>query len=161
MIESKITYDWKRIIETCYNSDSEMLEKFHILAPTDVQTAVKHTLKTLSKASDTGTIKIYECTAEEKFMGYFGIEVIPIQNEGKIQALTGFFIMPEFRTKEYKQAFIEHIKDQFPSRSILTYIFTKNTRARGFFARYGGNVLDTITNLIDGVGEVEYKLIIC
>lgn len=161
MIESQITYDWKRVIETCYNSDPEMISKFHILAPTDVEKAVQHTLKTLFKASYTGTIKIYECAFDRKFMGYFGLEIIPIQNEGKIQVLTGFFIMPEFRTDECKKEFVDHLREQFPSKSILTYIFSKNTRARGFFARHGGQVLNTITNLIDGVGEAEYKLIVC
>lgn len=161
MITAELTYDWKKVIETCYESDSDMLDKFHILAPTDLQTAVQHTLKTLFKASDTGTIKIFECKVGETFSGYYGLEIITIQEEGRMQVMTGFFIMPEFRTPEYKKAFMEHLREQFPHKSVLTYIFSKNKRARGFLAQHGGKVLDTITNLIDGVGEAEYKLIVC
>jgi hypothetical protein len=161
MITSEITYEWKRVIETCYRSDADLTEKYHILAPVTPEEAIKHTCGVFSKAADTNKFEMYECRWNGEFMGYYGLEILIIQNVGKIQVLTGFFVMPDYRTDEIKKAFLEHVKSKFPSGKILTYIFSKNKRARGFFARNGGEVIETITNLIDGVGEAEYKLIVC
>lgn len=42
----KRTKDYERIIRACYSSDESLLLKHHIIAPTTLEEAINHTLKT-------------------------------------------------------------------------------------------------------------------
>jgi RimJ/RimL family protein N-acetyltransferase len=92
-------------------------------------------------------------------MGYFGLEVITIPNLGRIQMVTGFFLCPKYRTKKFKQMFIDTIKETFPQGRFMTSVFSKNERAIRFFKEFGGEIINTNKAIVEGVGEAEYNLI--
>jgi hypothetical protein len=152
--------NWAKTIVQCYNSDPDLIEKFHVLAPTDKTEATAHTIHTFMQMADTSSFEVFDCYVNKVFSGYFGIQVIAVPAVGKVQFLSGFFIMPEFRTDEYKKQFIKSIKKRFPNNKIMTVIFNKNTRAIRFFEKLGGKVQETGSGIVEKAGEMEYSIIV-
>jgi len=143
------TQNYGEVIEKCYSSDQELLDKFHILAPTTMGEALVHTVSVFINCATSGGYEMFKCEVDGNFAGYFGLEKAQI-GDGTIQLLTGFFIMPEYRTRPFRYKFLRVIKGKFPENKILTLIYDKNQRAVKFFKRNGGKVISVIEQEVNG-----------
>ena len=120
------------VISACYETDPDLLERYHVLAPVDLQTAINHTVQQFLKSSEMGFYTMYELRIDGNLVGYFGREV-PHKN---MQLLCGFFILPKYRTKEVMLKFWRIVRSKF-EKEIWTYIFDKNTRAVQYLTKKG------------------------
>ena len=129
------TYKWKDVVLKCYETDQDLLDKFHILAPANLQEAVNHTCQTFVDISNKGVFEMFEATLDDVFIGYFAVEHVTVPY-GKLRLLNGFFLLPEYRKPDVKKAFIECVRKKFPN-GILTGLYSKNERAIKFFKKMG------------------------
>lgn len=125
MYDISKTTDFESVIRECYNSDSELIEKYHIMAPTTLDKAVDKTVEDFKGAA---TFSMYRIDKNGKLLAYFGRE------KTKLVTLTGFFIMPEFRTKEFVTDFWRIVRSKMPS-TFYCAVFTKNERAIKFLKK--------------------------
>lgn len=125
------------IITKCYESDVDLIEKYHVLAPSSKEQAAEHTIKILDQSLQMGMLTMYEINSDDKFAGYFCREQL-----GGIQLITGFFIMPEFRNSEFIKRFWKIVLSKF-NGSIFIYLYEKNTRAIAFIKKRGFKLFDS------------------
>lgn len=123
---AKKTNDIKRVIADCYKTDEELIAKYHKLAPTTFAEAVLHTVSSLNSIKH--ELVIYELFCDDEFSGYYGVQ------NGKI--LTGFFILPKFRTKDFILKFWRIVKSKFKG-SMFCGLYGHNTRAINFIKKTG------------------------
>ncbi len=139
-MKAKFTKNRQRVIETCYAADPELIEKYHIMAPTNVKNAVRHTLSVFLKSDK---FKMYELIEKGNFVGYIGVE------ETDIKYIQGFFIMPQYRNKEIFDKFFEIISHVVGDGAYIP-VYEKNERAILFLernkCRFVRTVLDKETN---------------
>lgn len=157
------THKWNKVISDCYKTDQSLLDNYHILAPTTLNEAISHTCKTFLDISNRALFEMFECTLDDKFIGYFGVEHISLSG-GKIQMLNGFFLLPEYRTKEVKEAFLKCISKKITDgKGFITGIYSKNERAIRFFESMGAEIISKEKVFIDinnEPTEVEYVIIV-
>lgn len=125
------------VIEKCYQSDTELIEKYHVLAPVSMEKACDHTIKILEQSMRMDMLTMYEMNVDGRFAGYFCREEL-----AGIQLITGFFIMPEFRNSRFVNKFWKIVLSKFVG-SIFIYLFEKNTRAIKFVKRRGFKLFDS------------------
>jgi hypothetical protein len=130
----KLTKDYERIIRTCYSSDESLLLKHHIIAPTTLEEAIKHTLKTFL---DTPKLFMYELSNKGRFSGYIAIE------ETDVKFVKGFFLMPEYRTESGKSEFVDCMKRLL--KTVIVPIYAKNIRANRFLMGNKFNFVKQLT----------------
>src|SRR5688572_4214513 len=118
-MKAKLTKNRQQIIERCYESDPELIEKYHIMAPTTTKLAVRHTLSVFLKSDK---FKMYELVEKGNFVGYIGVE------ETDIRYLNGFFIMPQYRNKEIFDKFFEIVR-HVVGNNVFIPVYSKNERA--------------------------------
>lgn len=126
----------EEIIDLCYRTDKEVLDKYHVLAPTTFEEAKKHTIWTLNMGSN---MVINELSIDNELVGYFGEEHV----DTGLTYLTGFFILPKFRTKEVIKKFWKIVQSKF-GKTIFTYLYEKNSRAIKFVERRGFILVNTM-----------------
>lgn len=143
------TKDYEDVIEKCYSSDKDLLDKYHILAPTTLKDAVSNTLSVFVNCGATGGYEMFKCEVDGNFAGYFGLERQKM-GDGVLQMLTGFFLLPEYRRRSVRYKFLRVIKGKFPQGKILTLIYDKNERAMKFLKRNGGKVISRFEHDIKG-----------
>jgi hypothetical protein len=157
-IHEELTENWFDTIKECYNGDDDLINKYHILAPTTLDLAVANTVKTLIEAGMTNKFNLYSVFWKGKLMGYYGIE-IAIVAQGKVPMLTGFCIKKQFRQNEMKKKFFDLVREHFVEKNILTAIYDKNERALNYICKSGGQVLHKANVLVDGVGKADFHLV--
>jgi len=128
--------NYEDVISRCYATDQELIDKYHVLAPVDLEDAIKDTVSVFANAHELSKFTFYEIHKGNNLVGYFGIE-----NLNGIALLSGYFIMPEYRTKEFLIQFMRIVKSKLPS-TFFTALYEKNVRAEKFlkknnFVRYG------------------------
>lgn len=128
MVAQKVL-DYKNIITDCFATDPELLEKWHICSPASLEHCVENTINALKQ----NQVSVYKLTINEKVIGYFGQEYF--NNQGY---LTGFFIKPEYRTKEYILEFWNILNHEFNNKPYYCGIYKINTPALKFLQRAGG-----------------------
>lgn len=111
------------VIVNCYQTDSDLTSKFHILAPASLSSCIDRTVSDLMF----NDVNVYKLTDGDEFIGYFG----DIGSEW----LTGFFVMPSKR-KSHSVKVWETIKSHF-NGEFKTSIFAKNTRAAKYLKKNG------------------------
>lgn len=153
------TKNYGEIIEKCYSSDQELLDKFHILAPTTLEKALVNTVSVFINCATSGGYEMFKCEVDGEFAGYFGLERQKV-GDGVLQLLTGFFVMPKFRERSYRYKFLRVIKGKFPQGRILTLIYDKNERAMKFFKRNGGRVISVFEQEVNGNIEKANLLVV-
>jgi hypothetical protein len=145
-MKAKLTHNYQSVIDRCYSSDKDLLDKWHIIAPTTLNQASLHTLIVFNTSSK---FKMYELTEKGRFIGYFGT------TETDIKYVQGFFIMPAFRNKAIYDSFFEKIK-QVLSSTVIIPVYAKNTRACNFLERNNC----TLVHTVEGKDEIKvYKII--
>lgn len=122
----------KEIIEQCYEADGDLCEKYHAIAPDTKRNCITHTLNYAINSGKVSRIEFWELKIQNNFVGYFGQQIFAEKN----YFLFGFFIMPEWRTPEFKQKFWRIVKSKFPNK-IDCMLYSKNTRASKFLKSSG------------------------
>lgn len=158
-ITSEITSKWADTIIECYKTDEKLLSTYHAIAPCSLEEASKHTIDTLLDIANVNKYAMFRVEYDGELMGYYGLEVLPIQGIGKMQMVTGFFLKPKFRSDIFKKMFVSEIRSKFPQEKFMTVILSKNERALRFFMNQGAEVLLKNKALIKGLGEAEYVLL--
>jgi len=118
--------DYKNILTSCFGSDQDLLDNFHVEAPADIETCVK---RTLTDMEGWNTFKFYALNSGGQLAGFFGKEEI-----NGVKYLTSFFLKPEFRTEEYKKEFWRCVKENIGD-DFCTGIYKKNVRADKFLSK--------------------------
>lgn len=121
-MNSKEVIDYKTIILDCFNSDPELIQKWHIESNSSLENCVNRTYTDLKKYK----VNFYKLSIENTLVGYFAIE--------NNKFLTGFFLKPEFRTKDYIIDFWNIVDNKFDN-SYMIGIFKKNEKARNFLLK--------------------------
>lgn len=114
------------IIRNCFETDNDLLSKWHIESPSDLDTCVKRTVDDLKEAN---RFKFYSITEGAEIAGFFGVESV-----GVLPFLTGFFLKPKYRTKIGKEIFWNLVKENIGD-NFMSAIHPKNTRADKFLSK--------------------------
>ena len=133
------------VIVNCYQSDNDLVNKYHVIAGSGLSSCVDRTVYDFVN----NDISIYKVVDNKDFIGYFGEEII----EDEL-FLTGFFIMPQFRTSKTKDSFWNMVINHFNS-DFKIGLYNNNTRAINFLEKQGC-ILDSEVKTQDGVGHI-YK----
>lgn len=120
------------IIEECFATDDELLYKWHIEAPADLDTCVRRTFNDLKNAP---TIQMYAIKENGEIIGFFGTE-----KAGGSNWLTSFFIKPKYRDKDVFDYFWNTVKD-ITGNKYFTAIYEKNERAKKWLEKNGFNLI--------------------
>lgn len=141
--------DLKDILEECFATDLDLLNRYHIEAPAILSTCVKRTYDDLMACDDIVFYKVFE---NNNLIGYFCKEKDKYDNK----YLTGFFLKPVYRKSEYVKRFWD-IVDKEIGEDYLIGLYEKNSRAVKFVERGGGEVF--FRGVDDkGNGFVSYKM---
>lgn len=109
----------KELLTELFATDSELLSKYHILAPNSAEVCAERTFTDLINAD----IKIHLIEKNNEVIGYYGIEGSSF--------LTGFFIKPTHRNKETIERFWKQVDSHF-NKDYFVGLHSKNTRAIDF-----------------------------
>lgn len=146
----KPTSDYRAVIEQCYANDPELLEKYHILAPTDCESAVNDTVLRFVHAQASSKFTMICLYDGNNFFGYFCID-----SRGNDWLLCGFFIMPEYRTSTFIEKFwrvvmqysLKHPLWGKSAQSLYCGLYKQNTRAGQFLEKKGFCLTEKIPSI--------------
>ena len=124
--ERKNKQEWKKILIACFKTDKELITKHHIESGKGLYRCVNKTFEDLSNCEN---LLFYSIKYEGKLCGYFGIE-----NYEDTFFLTGFFIMPKYRNKDFVNIFWEEINKKTDGE-FITGIYKKNDKAKMFLEK--------------------------
>lgn len=114
------SYDMnKELLTKLFATDSDLLSKYHILAPNSAEVCAERTFNDLINAD----VKIHLIEKNNEVIGYYGIEGVAF--------LTGFFLKPEHRNKEMIHYFWNKVDSHF-NKDYFVGLYTRNTRAIDF-----------------------------
>jgi hypothetical protein len=115
----------KEQLTELFNTDPELLSTYHILAPNSAEVCAEKTLGDMNEAN----VDIHLVKKNEEIIGFYGIEKNELYNN-----LTGFFLKPEYRTKENVTELWNKIDENF-DKDYYVGVFSKNTRAIEFLSK--------------------------
>jgi hypothetical protein len=102
-----------------FATDSELLSKYHILAPNSAEVCAERTFNDLQESK----VQVHLIEQNGEVIGYYGIEGTAF--------LTGFFLTPENRTPAMIELFWRRVEKHF-DKDYFVGLYTKNTRAINF-----------------------------
>ncbi len=138
------------ILNDCFETDKELLEKYHVCAPTDLNTCVRKTYYDLKSAEGLKFFALHFTNDEsDEMIGFFG--VIKEENYG---VLFTFFIKPNHRNQNTMDFFFNSIEKEL-GMDYYSAIYLHNTRAQRFLEKNNF----TVMNEIGVVGEKKNALI--
>lgn len=111
-------------VRRAYESDPELIEKWHIIAGSGLDQCVDRTVEDLLNCE---TITFYVVTEDGEFVGYFG-------SEYGGHYMPTIFILPKFRHR--KAAFWKEIEATMAS-TWNAGVYAKNTRCISFYKKMG------------------------
>lgn len=120
--------DLRSALRECFKSDPELLEKWHIAAPADLDACVEKTVED-AKAFDPGSFKFYRVFNKHEIVGYWGTE------HGSYINL--IFVKPKHRTPEFMKMFWDAIQQSLVSDKFATAVYAKNKPAIQFYKKFG------------------------
>lgn len=125
----------KELLAKLFQTDSELLSKYHILAPNSAEVCAERTFNDLEESNV--TIHLIEQNGE--VIGYYGIE-------GKT-FLTGFFLTPENRSPGMVELFWRRVDKHF-DKDYFVGLYTKNTRAIKFMNKKTTEKYEIANNIV-------------
>lgn len=133
----KETKDYYNIIKECYSNDQELLDKWHIVSGTNLDNCVNDTMTRIKSYKN--NCKFFNIYKEDKLIGFFGT----IWNN----YLLTFFVMPEYRKKEYMKD-IWNLFTKDLQKPFYSSLYDKNERAINFFLKNNGKIINKQNNII-------------
>jgi len=109
----------KELLAKLFSTDSDLLSKYHILAPNSAEVCAERTFKDLQDSK----VVVHLIEQNGEVIGYYGIEGTAF--------LTGFFLTPENRTSSMIELFWRRVEKHF-DKDYFVGLYTKNTRAIDF-----------------------------
>ncbi len=143
MFKLELVENYKDLLKECFSTDKNLIEKWHIDSGKDIDACVEKTFNDLQDCK----VNVYQITNDDELVGYFGKE----DCEHGI-FLTGFFLLPKFRTEEYKKEFWHCIALKF-KEPYFCGLYEKNVPANKFIKSSGG-VLVKSTNISNNLVSV-------
>lgn len=131
----KIQQDYKDILSECFSSDKDLLDKWHIESGTSLENCVNRTYNDLKQLN----IEFYPLYEDSKLIGYFCKEEVY-----NLSFLTGFFIKPEYRKKEYIKEFWNIVNNKFNNKQFYAGIYEKNIPAINFLKRNNAKEINKV-----------------
>jgi len=119
------TTDYTKTIECCYRSDKDLIDKYHVIAPSTLKECVEHTVSVFIRSQN---FTMYELSFWGRFAGYIGVE------KSDITTIKGFFLMPEFRVADHYLRFFNTIKEIAGGVAHIP-VYDKNKRANSFLLK--------------------------
>ena len=114
--------NYKQVLLECFESDSELLEKWHIESGTSLDNCINRTYNDLQECN----VSFYVLKDNDKIIGYFGIE--------NNNFLTGFFLKLEYRTKDNILEFWNIVDSKFEGNYMIG-VYKKNEPAVEFLKK--------------------------
>lgn len=127
-VEIRRSVNYQEAVAKCYATDAELLEKYHVIAPTNLTDAVNDTVDTFLQARDISNFRFYEIYKDGELISYFGTGV-----HKNIPMLIGYFIVPKYR-REFALQFMRIVKSKLPP-TFFSAVYEKNQRAEKFLKR--------------------------
>jgi hypothetical protein len=118
----------KELLRDMFSKDEDLVNKYHIEAGCGLDACVERTFNDLEQYN----VETFLIKRDNRVVGYFGRE-----NLGHLQCLTGFFIDPEYRTKEKMGSIWKEICSRFLVQFYVG-LYDKNTRAIDFIKNNNG-----------------------
>lgn len=120
------------VLQECFASDKELLQKWHVMAPSDLETCVR---KTFNDLKNEPTLKFFviECVTEDsdEIVGFFGTARVE-----EVNFMVSFFIKPKYRTLDTFEYFWNAVYNE-TGNEYFTAIYEKNSRAKKFLEKNG------------------------
>jgi hypothetical protein len=138
--------EYKSLLRECFETDIVLLEKFHIYAGQGIETCVNKTFKDLQEAN----VQIFKIEQDHELVGYFGKEDLD-----EIKFLTGFFIVPKFRSTQDRKEVWNLIQNEI-KQPFYCGLFEKNIPANRFIKSNGGQIVKQ--DKLDDIPFVVYKV---
>lgn len=113
-------------INECFDTDRELLERWHIAAPASLITCVDRTMRDVGQFDD--TFKFYPFYEESELAGYWGTEF------GNYINL--IFVKPTFRHADFMKRFWAKVQASLDS-PFTTAVYSKNKPAIEFYEKLG------------------------
>lgn len=118
--------NYSSLIFECYETDNELIEKWHT-ENSNLEKCVEFEIDYLK----TNNVSVYKLLDDSKeTVGYFGEQFINNTNY-----LTGFFIKPEYRKKQYIKEFWNIVNLLFENQVFYAGLHKKNERAINFLLK--------------------------
>ena len=130
MMKSMIVTDYKGIIAKCFAQDQDLISRWHLNAGRGLSDCIMQTHADMLNAK----VEFHAIHEGDSLVGYFGKE----QAAGS-DFLTGFFVMPEYRTKKHLFEFWHIVNSSFTA-PFFCGLFEKNKPAIDFIKRNGGKL---------------------
>lgn len=126
--------DYDGILDKFYWEDPELIKYYHIVSNgnntiDDLNRCVNDTLNVFKVAT---AFKFFKLSDNKGLIGYFGTQ----QTENH-SMLSGFFIRPKYRKKQYVRKFWRIIDNNFGGKTYFCGVYAKNTRALAFLDKKG------------------------
>jgi hypothetical protein len=136
MITVKETSDWQRVVEACFEGDTELLSRYHICAPCTAKEAAHNTYHVFKSGQVHPDFTLYKLQLGTEVIGFFGVEM-------EARFLTTFCIRREYRKPEILEAFWEII-NQYMADTFRTALYCRNQRAINFLKKNGAKEVATL-----------------
>jgi hypothetical protein len=115
----------KELLTNLFSTDTELLSKYHILAPASAEVCAERTYNDLVSHD----VNIHLIKKDGEVIGFYGIEKNAYTN-----CLTGFFLKPEHRNKEQITDFWSQVDSNF-DKDYYIGVFSKNDKAIKFLTK--------------------------
>lgn len=123
----------KELLTELYISDPEFVKTYHGLENMSVEDCVKDTLETIENSES----YVYD-------FGYFTID----KNVDIVPRLTGFFIKPDYRSKDIFEVFEKEVRAKMP-KYFTAVALKSNEKLNRFFSKMNGQLLNTDTENVN------------
>ena len=141
--------DIKWCIGEVFESDNDLIEKYHIKAGEGLKACINHTAKRLLECKD---LLFYELDDEDgNFVGYFGLEP-----QDKFTVLSTFGILNEYRNKETSIAFWKTVLAMVGE--LVCGLYTRNTRAINWILKSGAKQTMKLEDVDEGESFQTFKI---
>lgn len=142
--------EYINVLNECFATDKELLDKYHICAPADLNTCIRKTYFDLKQAESLKFFVLHKTNnGEDELVGFFGT----VKEDGYGLLFT-FFIKPEHRNADTMDFFWNSIEKEL-GMDYYSAIYLHNTRAQRFLEKNNF----TIVNEVGVVGEKKDAII--
>lgn len=132
------------VIQDCFKTDQELIDKWHVEAPATLDKCVRRTFADLHNCE---SLKMFELRSTsddtDELAGFFGTEYVYDKKiEEHLSFLTSFFVKPKYRTRDFMDFFWTCVELE-TKENFFTAIYSGNIRAQKFLEKKGMKLIET------------------